>query len=335
MKRFLFAALAAISSCAGPRLGFAADIAFNADLVNETALALDTNYDMDLKEIDAISFVAVYDTTTLSVGIFDDGRKSTATITIASTSGVVGQTVWVGGVRFQEGTDWTAVLTASGTAKALSDAIAASSTLTSVCIATWTVGGVVFTTATTPSGTAYSLGTSSPTAAKLNGSSSAVLASSLNGLEPDVSITNDKIYIAAHGLSTGFGFYISTTAGTIPTGLTVGTTYYAIRTNNNEFKLATSKTNAGAGTAIDITALTGLGGFTMTPAARSGNPSFKWQGSNNGSTFVDLAVSSVTVSAAGSYAWDFGVLPYRYLRLKYTAPTLGGAAIQATGNGDR
>lgn len=84
---------------------------------------------------------------------------------------------------------------------------------------------------------------------------------------PSISFTNanvntgtDELTISAD-LVTGTSFTL-TTAGTMPTGLTAGTTYYAIRQSATVIKVATTYANAIAGTAIDITAA-GSGTFVL------------------------------------------------------------------------
>lgn len=66
--------------------------------------------------------------------------------------------------------------------------------------------------------------------------------------------TTDQITKASHGLSTGEAVVYSNGGGTSITGLTTATTYYVIKVDANTVKLATSKSNAIAGTAINITA---------------------------------------------------------------------------------
>ncbi|SIC58356.1 tail fiber protein [Mycobacteroides abscessus] len=56
----------------------------------------------------------------------------------------------------------------------------------------------------------------------------------------------------AHGLSTGDSVYLTTT-GALPTGLVINTLYYVIRVDANTFRLASSRANAIAGTAINTT----------------------------------------------------------------------------------
>lgn len=70
-----------------------------------------------------------------------------------------------------------------------------------------------------------------------------------------VSTADDTIKMVGHGFVTGDAVeYVS--AGTPPTGITSGTTYYAIRVDSDTVKLATSSANALAGTpVVNITAV--------------------------------------------------------------------------------
>lgn len=65
-----------------------------------------------------------------------------------------------------------------------------------------------------------------------------------------------------HGLQTGDGpVRVSNSGGALPTGLAAATDYYVIRASSSTFSLATTRENAFAGTAID---LTGDGSGTQT-----------------------------------------------------------------------
>lgn len=59
-----------------------------------------------------------------------------------------------------------------------------------------------------------------------------------------------KLTVTTHGLQTGDGPFQLTTTGSLPTGLTTLTNYWAIRFDANTIQLATSLTNALAGTVI-------------------------------------------------------------------------------------
>ena len=68
-----------------------------------------------------------------------------------------------------------------------------------------------------------------------------------------VNTTTEVISYTGHGLSTGDTIIYYNGGGTSITGLTSGTTYYAIAVNANSFKVATSASNATAGTAVNLT----------------------------------------------------------------------------------
>lgn len=329
--------LAGPCSVLPPRL-YAGTPVFVGSLVDDTSIAIDRNYDLDVTQagIDRLSFVANYSTTTAAVKTFTDGQKSTGTITMSTTS-LTGYTVWLNGVRWAAGVDWTPVATTTGCAKALSDAIMASVS-SATFVSTWTAS-VVVCTATTVGVNAYEMATSTPFGMRLNLSSTARVAAFLNGAVSSVDPAADTIITASnHGYGTGFAVWLGTGGFTTPGNLSNGTTYYAIKVNNNQLKLATTKANAVLGTGIDLTTLAGGGTFSLNPVvmpATTGS-GFRWQASNDNSTFVDLSVSSITVIptlTSGTTSWDLGTVNYRYYRFKYLTPAQGGANMTLTGNG--
>jgi hypothetical protein len=238
------------------------------------------------------------------------------------SSGVVETTIDIGGLyTLTEGVDWDAATSNAVTAKNISDAIMANSTLNAVIKSTHS-GDVVYSTAVVP-GSAYNYYVTISTTAFTvengkftNGSDSEVLANIFTE--------------SAHGFTTGLPILFGVGSGTAPQNLVDGTTYYAIKLNGNRYSLATSSTNAVAGTAITISTFTGGGSFTLTPLSLSGTPSFKWEGSNDNSNWASLqtTIASVTYSAAGNTLWDVGEVGYRYLRINYTAPTYSGLNLQ-------
>jgi hypothetical protein len=82
-------------------------------------------------------------------------------------------------------------------------------------------------------------------------------------VDGDVTTGTDTIAETAHGLVTGDKVRLTST-GTLPAGLALLTDYYAIRVDNNNFKLASSAKNAERGIAVDITAAAGGGTHTVT-----------------------------------------------------------------------
>ncbi|WP_342237167.1 hypothetical protein [Inquilinus sp. OTU3971] len=85
-------------------------------------------------------------------------------------------------------------------------------------------------------------------------------------LGPDLTFTadpaTDQVTAAGHGMATGEGPFYLTSTGALPTGLAANTRYWAIRVGADVLKLAASKADALAGTAIDITAA-GSGTHTL------------------------------------------------------------------------
>lgn len=66
--------------------------------------------------------------------------------------------------------------------------------------------------------------------------------------------TSNQITIAGHGLLTGDGpAAVRNVGGALPGGLAAVTDYWVIRVDANTIKLATSSSNAMAGTAVDLT----------------------------------------------------------------------------------
>lgn len=80
----------------------------------------------------------------------------------------------------------------------------------------------------------------------------------------DVNTTTDVITETAHGFVTGQKIVYENGGGANITGLTDGTTYYAINLTANTFKVASSAANAFAGTAINLTG-TGNNAQTFIP----------------------------------------------------------------------
>jgi hypothetical protein len=85
----------------------------------------------------------------------------------------------------------------------------------------------------------------------------------------DVNTSNERIAENSHNLVTGTPIMFSTT-DTLPAELDNTTTYYAIRDNANEFKVATSLANALAGTAINLSTQ-GAGTHTIQVVMASGH----------------------------------------------------------------
>ncbi len=311
-----------------------------AAVSSNTALSLKGAIDRRFSSIIATSLASgasVIFTTSTAAGLFANAytmsSSTQAALTVNSATFAGGQdnaTIAINGTPLIRGRDWYVMATASMTAKSISDAINATTALSAIITSTWTAAGVV-TATSTAQGTAvnYSLYSSTPTALTFVPASAMV-----GGSGNNVDTTTSKIN-KANTFTTGLAVLYTKTAGTNPGTLVVGTTYYAIPVDANNFKLASSTTNAVAGTNVAITTTsTGGGSFTLTPLAYAGTPSFKWQASNDGTNYSDLSVSSVTYTGASTTPsttlWDFAAYDYRYLRVNVLAPTAGGFNLVVT-----
>lgn len=85
--------------------------------------------------------------------------------------------------------------------------------------------------------------------------------------------TTDHLTATAHGLNTGDGpVQVSNSGGALPAGLAAATNYWVIKIDANTFELATSLSNALAGTQIDITS-NGTGTQTLLHQTGTVSPS--------------------------------------------------------------
>lgn len=145
----------------------------------------------------------------------------------------------------------------------------------------------------------------------------------------DVDIITDKITVIGHGYATGVKGQFTTT-GTLPGGLGLAVDYWIIKVDDDNFKVATSLTNAEAGTAQLINS-DGTGTHTFTPAAFSG-ATLKLQSSNDGQNFIDLPTCMVTVASGGTSIFNVVEPAYRYLRFAFV-PGDGSISLSVILNG--
>lgn len=293
-------------------------------IIDKPCAPLDFTSIIDADAYGRISMQAVYANGAPASHTIRDGAKSSNTLTVTGTGNAnKNASISINGVTLTQGVHWSTAANVTLIAQSISSAIINSASLTGVVTSTH-VAGVIFTTASVVGVNAYAVT-----------SSTAGLAWTTNfyggGFASDVSITGDSItkstYTYAHGFATGLKvLYASSTVTTGIGGLGGGTTYYIIRSNDYTYQLATSSTNAAAGTAIDITSIPGNQTFSITPLSFSATaPSgFRWQAANDRLNWVDLSVSSVTYTGtSGSTLWDFGSFNYRYLRVNALGPTNG------------
>ena len=147
---------------------------------------------------------------------------------------------------------------------------------------------------------------------------------------PSASISGNVFTSTAHGLSTGLVGQM-TTSGTLPSGLAVSTNYYVIVLTPNTFELASSLSNALAGTPITLGSA-GTGNQTFTPTSLSFV--MKLQASNNGINWVDIPTTSVTIISAGTTMYTIDPIDYQWINLVATA-TSGVLSLTVLANGVR
>lgn len=265
--------------------------------------------------------------------------SSTPTALIVSAAkmskGQDNASITIGTMTFVYGTDIATDATSVGTAAIdINDAIIAR---TSLILSTVNSGQAIVFCTSTYNGSAYNwpISVSSRTALTVSGNGLSM------GLDTDVDVVNDQIYYPSHGLKTGTQILYHTNSGaTTITGLTTGTTYYAIRIDDNNYKLATSSTLAVAGTTVAITGLVdaATAAYTIQPIAFStGSAGFYWGMSNDGTnfstyTFISPNLATQVIPASFNYQgistntrmWDFSKVAYRYLKIYFTGPTSGG-----------
>lgn len=321
MKKILFAALLGLGVSLTQPLN--ADQNVNATVIERTVQPLNFTQDIDASAYERLSVQAVYSDGTPSVKTFTDGAKANARITVSSASYVLASTptLIINGVTLA----YVPVATASGTAKAIADAIMANGSLNTIIVATWTAAGVVASTAVAVGDTNYFLSSSSQAALAVTGQYQGGAANE---------VVSSAITETAHGFATGLRVLFQKSAGTDPQNLASGTTFYVIKTTDDAYKLATSSTNAAAGTAITVSTFTGGGTYAVTPLTLSiGSAGFLWQASNDATNYSALSITTVTYTAAGNTLWDLSTFAYRYLRLVFTGPTNGAINIAVKLNG--
>jgi len=139
----------------------------------------------------------------------------------------------------------------------------------------------------------------------------------------DVDVTANTITLTAHGYTTGLKIDL---AGTnLPAGL-AAQPYWAIVVDANTIKVASSLLNALAGTAVDITTQ-GTSADSAFTATALGSSTVACYASNDGVNWVALTSQTTTISASGSSLFRLGEPDYRYLQIRFTAPTAGALTL--------
>jgi plastocyanin len=142
--------------------------------------------------------------------------------------------------------------------------------------------------------TLYAVEASDETVVRLGNQNGALVDFAAWDITPDaasVAVASDTVFIADHGFQTGSGPVQLTTDGVLPTGLAAATNYWIIDVADDRVKLATSKANADAGTAVAIT------------AAGSGVHTATWT-ETFAAAAVDDATDEITATAHGLLTGD-------------------------------
>jgi len=162
------------------------------------------------------------------------------------------------------------------------------------------------------------------------------VANTTAGTATDVDIANDKVTVSSTELPTGTKFQLTTT-GTLPAGLSTGTDYFAIANGDGTNSIASSRANAIAGTAIDITDYGTTGATHTMDVVETLAGSIKWQKNNEPpsetAVWMDLDddeilndTNSRAYSAAGNINWVLRDVACRQLKAVVTN-TSGTSAI--------
>ena len=315
--------------------------------------------------------ISLYNAISASVGAYATGY-----FIINSTVNISKSSFTIAGIYFVEGTDWYATKSTSDTAKSIYTKLASywdgliffslkdttSVIYSSACVygksgnyvfksftSSITVTGMTGGRPKPPTGISFErTGTSAiifatSTAVNISGNykftSSTPTALIVDGLSggksSDIDYTLDKINIA-NSYPTGLSLLFRVVSGAAPTGLTAETTYYAIAGDGTYLQVATTKANAVLGTPVDLVYVTALSSFTFIPAPMSTQYAFKWFGSDDGTNFYDLSLTSVTITAttsASNTLWDFGKINYEYLKCSVKAGAYGAINLILKGFG--
>jgi len=124
----------------------------------------------------------------------------------------------------------------------------------------------------------------------------------------DVNTTTDIITATAHNYYTGLVGQFSTTT-TLPAGLSLLTDYYLIATSINTYQVASSKENAEAGIAINLTSQ-GTGTHTFTPRGDIDSMKFNYKGISQAT--IDFLIQRVTTSTGATELIESGMFVVSY-----------------------
>ena len=147
----------------------------------------------------------------------------------------------------------------------------------------------------------------------------------------DIDVSADTITAREHRFVTGQRVTYGNGGGTDPTGLSNGTVYYIIVEDRHTFKLATSASNAVAGTAINITAAGAGAAHTINVAFDGVNTKFKATHTNG--TKADITQSGqlmVSVNGVLQQPHDNTTTPSTGYATDHTSTIIFSAAPAST-----
>lgn len=133
------------------------------------------------------------------------------------------------------------------------------------------------------------------------------------GVFAAASVSANHVTITAHGYPTGLVGQL-TSAGSLPTGLSLATNYFIIVVDANTVSFASSLANAQAGTAIAITGGSGNSTFTATALATG---TVQLQKSNDGLGW-DVDGSAVSFTATGTKVLEKTITTTQFMRVAYS-----------------
>lgn len=261
---------------------------------------------------------------------FTSDNSSVTVATALMTGGADNAVLTIGAKTFTQGTDWTAGASTTTAVLALGNAIAGAGLSLSTA-ASDGLGNISLTS--TLNGTAYNYAITSSTPTALS-----VSAGAMTGGANSAFVLNSQLITSS--ITTGFtlGLPVIYSSATLAIGgLTNQTTYYVVPFSGTQFYLAACSSCAynqlGGANYVTVTSTnsgTTLHTYKLAPIVWTGSATYLWQTSNDNTNW-STAPSTNTVSISGSsnspLSISWGVLGYRYLRLKFTAQTWGGLNI--------
>lgn len=132
------------------------------------------------------------------------------------------------------------------------------------------------------------------------------------GVDSEVDVADSELLIPSHGFSTGFKIRLTTT-GTLPAPLMTATDYFVIKVDDNVIKLASSLSNALAGTAIELEDEGSDSAVNTVTGVALAGASVTFQKSNDRTNWINID-SATSITVDGSVMIHQPNVSYRYFR---------------------